>query len=49
MVMGNHRTSCTFTMQQMGRLVVSHSKVDSNFHGHYFAIFGKQCIYGFSL
>ena len=24
MMMGNHRMSCTFTMQQMGRWVVTH-------------------------
>ena len=34
MMMGNHRMSCTFTMQQIGRAVVTHSKADSNLHGH---------------
>ena len=30
MMMGNHRMSCTFTMQQIGGWVVRHSKVDYN-------------------
>ena len=48
MMMGNHQMSCTFTMQQIGRLVVTHSKADSNLHGHYLAISRKQCLCGFS-
>ena len=43
MMIGNHRTLCTFTMQQIGRWVVTHSKADSNFHGHCLAISRKQC------
>ena len=43
MMMGNHRTSCTFTTQEIGRWVVTHSKVDSNLHGHCLAICRKQC------
>ena len=30
MMMGNHRTSCGFNIQGIGRWVVKHSKVDSN-------------------
>ena len=30
MMMGNHRMLCTFTMQQIGRWVVTHSKADSS-------------------
>ena len=33
MMMGDHRTSCTFTTQQISRWVVTHSKADSNLHG----------------
>ena len=43
MMMGNHRMSCTFTMQQIGSWVVTHSSADSNFHGHCLAIARKQC------
>ena len=43
MMMGNHWTSCTFTMQQIGRWVVAHSKADSNLHGHCLTISRKQC------
>ena len=43
MMKGNHRTSCTFTAQEIGRWVVTHSKADSNLHGHCLAISGKQC------
>ena len=39
MMMGNHRTPCTFTMQQIGTWVVT----DSNVHGHCFAISRKLC------
>ena len=42
-MMGNHRASCTFTMQQIGKWVVAHFKVDSNLHGHCLAISRKQC------
>ena len=42
-MMGNHRTSCTFTMQQIGRWVVTLSKADSNLLGHCFAISRKHC------
>ena len=42
-MMGNHRTSCTFTLQQIGRWVGTHSKADSNLHGHGLAISRKQC------
>ena len=42
-MMGNHRTLCTFTMQQIGRWVVTPSKADSNLHGHRLAISRKQC------
>ena len=49
MMMGNHRMSCTFTMQQIGRWVVTHFKADSNLHGHCLAISRKQCLCGFSL
>ena len=38
MIMGNHRMLCTFTMQQIGRWVVTHSKADSNLQGHCLAI-----------
>ena len=44
MMMGNHRTLCTFTTQEIGGwVVVTHSKVDSNLHGHCLAISRKQC------
>ena len=43
MMTGNHRTSCTFTTQQIGRWVVTHSKADSNLHGHCLDISRKQC------
>ena len=42
MMMGNHRISCTFTTQEIGRWVVTHSKADSNLHGHCLAISSKQ-------
>ena len=45
MMMVNHRTWCTFTMQQIGKWVVAHSTADSNLHGHCLAI----SLYGFSL
>ena len=41
--MGIHWTSCTFTMQQIGRWVVTHSLADSNLRGHCLAISRKQC------
>ena len=40
----NHRTSCTFTMQQICRWVVTHSKADSNLHGDCLVISRKQCL-----
>ena len=40
MMVGNHRTLCTFTMQQIGRWVVTHSKADSNLE-HWFRV-GKN-------
>ena len=43
MMMGNHRTLCTFTTQQIGRWVVTHPKADFNLRGHCIAISGKQC------
>ena len=43
MMMGNHEMSGTFTMQQIGRWVVTHSSADFNLHGHCVAISGKQC------
>ena len=43
-MMGNPRMSCTFTMQQIGSWVVTHSKADSNLHGHCFAISRKLWI-----
>ena len=43
MMMGNHRTSCTFTTQQISRWVVTHSEADSNLHGRCLAISRKQC------
>ena len=42
-MMGNHWTLCTFTAQEIGRWVVTHSKADSSLHGYCFAIFRKQC------
>ena len=48
MMMGNHWMLWTFTMQQIGRWVVTHSKADSNLHGHCFAISRKQCLCGLS-
>ena len=49
MMMGNDRMWCIFTMQQISRWVVTHSKSDSNLHGHCCAISMKQCSCGFSL
>ena len=43
MMVRNHRTLCTFTMQQIGRWVVAHSKADSNLYVHCLAISRKQC------
>ena len=43
MMTGNHRTSCTFSMQQTGRWAFTHSKANSNLHGHCLAISRKQC------
>ena len=39
MMIGNHRTSCTFTVQQIGRWLLH---TDSNFHGHRLANTRKQ-------
>ena len=43
MMMGNHWMSCTFTTQEIGKWVVTHSKVASNLRGHCLAIYRKQC------
>ena len=43
MMMGNHRTLCTFRMPQIGRWVIAPSKADSNLHSHCLAISRKQC------
>ena len=42
MMMGNHRMSCTFTFQQIGGWVVTHSKVDYNLHGHCLVFLGNN-------
>ena len=42
-MIGNHLTWCTFTMQQINTWVVTHSKADSNFHGHGLATCRNQC------
>ena len=43
MVMGNHWRSFTFTMQQTGTWVVTHSKADSNLHGQVVAL-REHCV-----
>ena len=45
MMMGNHRMLCAFTMQQIGRWVVTHSKADSSLYGHCLAITGCLWLY----
>ena len=45
MMMRNHRMLCTFTMQQIGRWVVTHSKADSNLHGHCLPISRKKNVF----